>query len=409
MTKIRRYETPSSAQLLRHVLERPELVAAVRELPGEALARLIDRIGLEDAGEIVALASTEQLSRVFDEDLWRAEHVGGDEDFQPRRFGLWLQVLAEAGDDFVAERLRAMPRDLLQLAVHRLVLVIDIDALAVEMSEGGADDLTEKALEASPHEEWEEFRLIARHAEAWDVLWSALLALDRDDHELVRDLLERCAAIDAEYIEDNGGLYAVLTSGEMLEGDLAADRADRRAAEGYVAPADARAFLELAASGQGPEGRDAITRAYFREVAPHRGVADERAATREREAAAAELSRLLLPSKQEQAAGAEAPTPPASRTPTLLEQALAELRQTDPVLASTRLEELAYLANVWVAAGSHEGRRPRPVEALEHAITVCNAGLERAVADAGDEAARVLASTPADALFRWGYVRQKAD
>jgi hypothetical protein len=49
------------------------------------------------------------------------------------------------------------------------------------------------------------------------------------------------------------------------------------------------------------------------------------------------------------------------------------------------------------------------VEALEHAITVCNAGLERAVADAGDEAARVLASTPADALFRWGYVRQKAD
>ena len=56
MNTIRRYQPPSSAQLLRHVLERPELVAAVRELPGEVLGGLLDRIGLEDAGEIVALA-----------------------------------------------------------------------------------------------------------------------------------------------------------------------------------------------------------------------------------------------------------------------------------------------------------------------------------------------------------------
>ncbi len=395
MTKIRRYEAPSSAQLLRHVLERPELVAAVRELPGKALAHLIDRVGLEDAGEIVALASTEQLARVFDEDLWRAAEVGGDEDFQPGRFGVWLQVLAEAGDDFVAERLATMSRDLLQLAVHRLVLVIDIDALAVEMSEGGGDDQTEKALESSPHEEWEEFRLIARHPEAWDALWSALLALDRDDHELVRDLLERCAAIDAEYIEDNGGLYAVLTSGEMLEGDVAAERADRRAAEGYVAPADARAFLKLAQSGQGLDSRDAITRAYFREVAPRGKVAG----AQPRDAALDELSGQL--------ADTRALAPP--RAQTLLEQALAGLRKTDPELASTRLEELAYLANVWVAAGSHEGRRPRPVEALEHAIALCNAGLERAVAQTGGEAASVLASTPADVLFRLGYASRRTD
>src|SRR5690349_5524074 len=102
MNTIRRHEPPSSFHLLRYVLERPELVAAVRELPGELLGALIDRIGLEDAGEIVALANVEQLAQVFDQDLWRADRAGGDEEFQLARFGLWLEVLAEAGEDFLA-------------------------------------------------------------------------------------------------------------------------------------------------------------------------------------------------------------------------------------------------------------------------------------------------------------------
>ena len=243
MNQIRHHKAGSPSELLRHIVERPELVAAVRELEGEQLAQLIARVGLEDAGEIIALASIEQLERVFDEDLFRATTLGGDEEFQPQRFGLWLHVFAEAGDEFLAERLRALPRDLLILGIHRLVLVLDLDALAVDMSQLDEDEATytEKALERGIYEEWEEFRLIARDAEYRDVLWAALLTLDWDHHTLVRHIVERCAALDAEYIEDNGGLYEVLTSDEMLENDLSADRADRRAASGYVAPADARA------------------------------------------------------------------------------------------------------------------------------------------------------------------------
>ena len=98
MNAITRQQVPASTQLLMRILERPGLVAAVRELPGAVLGQLIDRIGLEDAGELVALASTEQLERVFDDDLWRAERAGGDETFRPERFALWLRVMFEAGE-----------------------------------------------------------------------------------------------------------------------------------------------------------------------------------------------------------------------------------------------------------------------------------------------------------------------
>ena len=67
-----RTQTPSPRALLARILESSELLAEVRALPPLVLARVIDAVGLEDAGELVACATTEQLVRVFDEDLWRA-------------------------------------------------------------------------------------------------------------------------------------------------------------------------------------------------------------------------------------------------------------------------------------------------------------------------------------------------
>jgi hypothetical protein len=425
MTTVRRYQPPSSAQLLRHVLERPELVAAVRELPGDVLAALIDRVGLEDAGEIVALASAEQLANAFDHDLWRADKAGGEEDFQPERFGLWLEVLSEAGEDFLAQRLAALPRDLLLLALHRAVLVLDIDALAVKMAEFGEDtEWTEKALESAGHyEEWEEFRLIVRMPEHWDVLWAGLLALDRDHHELLRDLVERCAALDTEFINGNGGLYEVLSSEEMLENDLGAARADRRAAKGHVSPADARAFLTLAGRHDAAQARDAITHAYFRELAVPGKTASERRAAPTRavqrlvqlvaeaqpQASSPAVPVRMLPSSKQRGAKRRAlnRTSAGPESHSLFERALAELQEREPLIASERLEELAYLANVWIAGGSQEGRCPRPVEALEFAVAACGMGLAQVLSEQpGESAAAVLARMPADLLFRRGYAAQ---
>src|SRR6516225_8719822 len=115
MTSIARTNVPTATRLLMRILERPGLVAAVRELPGAVLGKLIDRIGLEDAGDLVALASTAQLERVFDDDLWRAERAGGDETFRPERFALWLRVMMEAGESSLVRRLCELPQDLLAL------------------------------------------------------------------------------------------------------------------------------------------------------------------------------------------------------------------------------------------------------------------------------------------------------
>src|SRR5436305_865882 len=120
MTSLSRSRVPSSTNLLLRILERPALVAAVRELPGAVLGKLIERIGLEDAGELVALATTAQLERVFDDDLWRAARAGGDETFQPARFALWLRVMLEAGEDLLVQRWCELPQDLLALAAPGL-------------------------------------------------------------------------------------------------------------------------------------------------------------------------------------------------------------------------------------------------------------------------------------------------
>ena len=276
MTSLSRHHVPPSTALLLRILERPGLVAAVRELPGAVLGKLIDRIGLEDAGELVALASTAQLERVFDDDLWRADRAGGDETFRPERFALWLRVMQEAGEGALVQRMCELPQDLLALAVHRLVLVLDNDVLTdLLTAEDEEAEQIVRALEDSLVEEWEEFRLIARDPDVWDDVWHALLSLDRDHHDRLRAILQQCCDMSTEYISGQGGLFQVLTADEMLDSDVAAARDDRRVAEGFISPADARAFLELARRGGGESGeaRDPITRAYFRGLKQpkHRG------------------------------------------------------------------------------------------------------------------------------------------
>ena len=430
MTSLSRRNDLSSTNLLLRILERPALVAAVRELPGAVLGKLIDRIGLEDAGELVALATTEQLERVFDDDLWRAERAGGEETFRPERFALWLRVMLDAGESLLVQRLCELPRELLALAVHRLVLVLDMDVLAEQLTPGDEEaEALARALDTSLVEEWEEFRLIARDPDVWDDVWGALLSLDRDHHDRLRAILEECCAMSTEYISGQGGLFQVLTAEEMLDSDVAAARDDRRVAEGFISPADARAFLELARREGGGDERDPITRAYFRGLQPHAGPKQEpRTAKKSGErrsgetalAPRADVSDLAALLGEAEIIGPAAAQPVGALLPAadgnaakanpylvapLFERAMSDLRQRDPSLFSERTQELGYLVNVWISGGAHEGRRPRPVEALEVVLRACEEGIRRQLAATGgtpDRALVVLTRTPADALFRRG-------
>jgi hypothetical protein len=409
MKSLSRHEISPSTQLLTRILERPGLVEAVRELPGAVLGKLIDRIGLEDAGELVALASTAQLERIFDDDLWRADGAGDDETFRPERFALWLRVMQEAGEAVLVQRLCELPRDLVALAVHRLVLVLDMDVLEEQLSPGDeeAQEL-ERALEWSVSEEWEEFRLLARDPDAWDDVWGALLALDRDHHDRLRALLEACCAMCTEYISGQGGLFQVLTADEMLESDVAAKRDDRRSAEGFISPADARAFLELARRGD--EEPDAITRAYFRGLQQETTAAtidEPRRPARDLAALLQEAEVMAPPAAQRLAALTDGSPPEQTHlVAPLFERAMGDLRERDPEQFSARVREVGYLVNVWISGGAHEGRRPRPAEALEMVLRTCEAGM-RARLDGkstiSDQGLTLLLQTSAVTLFQRGF------
>src|SRR4051794_35224104 len=137
----------SPRALLARILEQPDLVKAVQALPPAALMRLIERVGLEDAGELVALATVEQLRRVFDEDVWRSARPGEDERFDAARFTRWLEVMLEAGERFAADKLAELSEDELTLALHNYVLVISLDELALLIAEGEGQVPLEKIVE----------------------------------------------------------------------------------------------------------------------------------------------------------------------------------------------------------------------------------------------------------------------
>ena len=52
------------------------------------LHRVIQNCGLEDCGELVALATPGQLAHVLDVDLWRPATAGGDDTLDAERFGV---------------------------------------------------------------------------------------------------------------------------------------------------------------------------------------------------------------------------------------------------------------------------------------------------------------------------------
>lgn len=399
----------TSTRLVAWMLEQPGLVAVVQGLDAPVLRKLVDHVGLEDAGEIVSLATAEQLERVFDDDLWKSGEPGRDETFDAKRFALWLEVLLRAGEDVAVEKVAAMDEDLLAMGLLEHVLVVDIDAMAASMAEDSSDehDMLEKALESCLYEELEEFRVIARDASSWDPIVALLVGLDENHHALLRRILERCCAVTTEYVDDNGGLYDVLTGGEMLASDVAGEREQRREREGFVAPSTAASFLRLArvtpldaiVASHAP---DPVTKAHMAAASPAPPPTPRPAP--EVAAFVAALRRSgVLPETEPAVALLAGPTAPATSA---VQRALGALREADPRATGEALSELAYLVNVLVGAAGADERALRPIEALETVSAVCSLGLTRLLGDAALTDPRLAALVESEGLvkaFRIGW------
>ena len=111
--------------LLVRLLDTPNLPNIVPQLPAELLHGIIQHCGLEDCAEFVALATPAQLSRVLDADVWSAAAPGVDEEFNADRFGLWLEVLMQAGVTVAIDKLAGLDIDLVITGFSRHAAVFD--------------------------------------------------------------------------------------------------------------------------------------------------------------------------------------------------------------------------------------------------------------------------------------------
>lgn len=412
----------STRSLLDRLIELPELARTVQALPPSAFAALVRKVGIEDAGELVALATTAQLVQAFDEDLFVSDRPGERESLDVGRFVTWLEVLLEARDEVAAERVAELDEDFVAHALGGVLLVLEEDALRDRLDEGDEDEAkqVDKSLESALTEELDGYLLVAKRHDGWDAVLALVLALDRDHRALLVRLLERLARAGSAHLDDLEELATVLSEGESLADDVEAAREERRSQQGYVEPRAARAFLSLARTpppdGARPTERDPLTRAYFRDLERGRPAVSARPVEGDWRAAPPPLPAAILRELDEAGAGLGAGLAlgDASTAPTTLgvfTEALRALSRDAPRVFGERMEELAYLVNVLVAGHDRDGARLRTKEAADIAIATVSEGAmnelrarrpkaTRAHPPTASELAAVLADRPLDVLFR---------
>ncbi|HEU5073401.1 MAG TPA: DUF6178 family protein [Polyangiaceae bacterium] len=365
--------------LLRSLIELPDLATTIRTLPAHTFAALVRKVGVQDAGELVALATTEQLVHAFDEDLFVSDRAGERESLDVGRFVVWLEVLMEAGDDVAADRVAGLDEDFVAHALAGVLLVLDEGALRDRLEAGDEDEArqVDKSLESALTEEIDGYILVAKQPDGWDAVLALVLALDRNHRALLVRLLDRLSLVGSAYLDDLEELSTVLSEGESLAEDVEAAREERRGQQGYVDARSARAFLLLArkppADEERPTVRDPLTRAYFREV--ERRLPKAMPGQAAHPAVQALPPTVLLELDQLKWGGASPALTGSSTQMTTIgrfTEALRQLSLDEPALFSERMEEFAYLTNVLIAGHDRDGSRLRLEEATDTALaTVC--------------------------------------
>src|SRR5262245_22636671 len=267
-TELTKVGERTAGRLLDRILSAPHLAMVVPRLQPEVLHRVIQHCGLEDCAPLVTLATPGQLARVFDLDLWRPAAPGRDERFDAGRFGVWLDVMVEAGASSAAATLAAMEVDLVAGGFAQHVRVFDYAAVAPfvtldgELSPG-------HALDDSPRCEIGGHVISARRSDCWDAITTVLIALADAHGDYFGDLMRECCRLSNSRPEVDG-LDDLLITDEQAMFDLAIDRETRNDVQGYVTPAQARAFLQtsrrIVLRQVAPPLREAMTRAYFRDI-----------------------------------------------------------------------------------------------------------------------------------------------
>src|SRR5499426_428629 len=230
--------------LLDRILNTPSLEQVVPRLRPDLLHRVIQTCGLEDCGELVALATPEQLTRIFDLDLWRAARAGLDEQFDAGRFGVWLEVLLETGAAAAAQKLAGVDVELVIAGLAQYALVYDRAAVTpYETTDGELID-TNRHVDIGLASDVGGYLLVAKRADSWEAIVEVLTSLDAGHPDYFHQVMRGCRALSNSGREVDG-LDDLLPEGDQVMFDLAVDRERRREKQGYVTPAQARSFLQM--------------------------------------------------------------------------------------------------------------------------------------------------------------------
>jgi len=390
---------------LQRILDTPHLARAVSRLQPALLHRVIQHVGLEDAAELVALATPEQLTRVFDLDLWPSTRPGVEEQFDAARFGTWLQVLIEAGADVAAGKLAAMAPDVVIAGLAQHVRVFDLSTVMPYITlegelAGGRVENRARTYDIGG------YHVVAGREDAWDAIVEVLLALEATHPDGFHRLMIGCRTVSSARPEESG-MHHLLDDPDQAMFDLAAERERRREQQGYVTPVQARAFLEMArrpATAGTAQSAGSVARAYFHsleEPVPVEPLADagEADASGDGVAAVVEVlidSGVLAPTDRALLAGSFDEAPRLAR----IHAALRVVVERDPALYAHRSGELGYLANTLLSGCSLQGRAFTPQEASDAVLAVCNLGLENGAEGASDD---VLVAHDLVAVFQVGW------
>lgn len=382
-------ESQDRGAVLERILNIPNLERVVPRLQPDLLYRVIQNCGLEDCGELALLTTPEQLTRIFDLDLWRSVHPGSDEHFDADRFGVWLEVLAEFGGDMAAQKLAEIEAEIVIAGLAQHIRVLDFVMVTSYTTTDGSELTSIGGLDPELACEVGGCKVVARRTESWDAIVAILVSLEAKHPDYFRLLMRGCRALSNSSPERDG-LHDLLAEDHQIMFDLAFDRERRRDEQGHVTPAQARAFLK--SSRQIPLGSEAMPPANAVATAYLRSLDQIKTATTLPRHLPATTGTIPAADPVESSAafvnvlleaGIIAQQPRALLNGPQEYKALGRMRvhmqfvfDCDDAAYARRSEELTFLANAIMAGCSLVGTSFTAQKAWDAATATCNLGLE---------------------------------
>jgi hypothetical protein len=390
---------------LARLLDTPQLARAVPHLGPDLLHQLIEYRGLHACGDLLPLLTRGQLSTVLDLDLWRPAAAAGDEQFDPDRFAEWVETLTEVDESVAARVVAGLDEPLVVAGLSRFVLVLDPAASSRPRSfDEAADDAGERISGLTT--EVGGYVLRARRADAWDSIVTLLVALEAGHRDCFHAVMRGCRQL-SNSVPEIDGLHDLLPQSAQLLHDVALQREERRSGQGYLTPADARAFLHMArGAGLAASAANPIAAAYLSaadarpdpaDAETPEAVAVEPLAGPPASEAVSALAELLEeagvvpgrpPSLLLEAPAGEPPRPARLRA------LMARVGEADERACRARSRELAFLANCLMAGCSIQARAFTVGEASEAVVATCELGFEHWPARWPESEDRNAALTP---------------